>query len=422
MELIALAVAALLVRVGVALYATGTARAKNSGGAVLRVIADLCVTVLAFWAFGAAFLFGEHRFAFSFDGDFLFCRGVTALATATILFHLAMILTASSAVGLAVAERGKFFVVCAASLVLAGFVLPVTGQWAWSGWLWRRGYFDLAGASTLHVAVGVFAAVGVAVVGPRTGKFNRDGSSAILPGHNVPLLSVGALTILVGWMPYIAGASLAHLRFERGTEVIYAGPAAFNVLLAAAAAGLANLIYCNFRYGKPDIMLAVTGLLGGLVAVSAGATALPAWGAVVVGAVAGILVPVSAVAIDLRARLDDPGGVIAIHGVGGIWGTLAVALVVPAAPLVARAESANPPGSLARAHVQQLGIQFLGLGAIAVFSGVVALILFLALKKTVGVRANDADEFDGLDLAEHDIGAYPDFQQTTIKSYHLREV
>ncbi|MDB5333604.1 MAG: ammonium transporter [Phycisphaerales bacterium] len=422
MELIALAVAALLVRVGVALYATGTARAKNSGGAVLRVIADLCVTVLAFWAFGAAFLFGEHRFAFSVDGDFLFGRGVTALATATILFHLAMILTASAAVGLAVAERGKFFVVCAASLVLAGFILPVTGQWAWSGWLWRRGYFDLAGASTLHVAVGVFAAVGVAVVGPRTGKFNRDGSSAILPGHNLPLLSVGALTILVGWVPYIAGAGLAHLRYERGTEVIYAAPGAFNVLLAAAAAGLASLVYSHLRYGKPDIMLTVTGLLGGLVAVSAGATALPAWGAVVVGAVAGTVVPLSVVMIDLRGRLDDPGGIIAIHGIGGVLGTLAVAFVVPAAPLVAKAESANPPGSLARAHLQQLGIQFLGIGAIAVFSGVVALILFLALKKTVGVRANDADEFDGLDLAEHDIGAYPDFQQTTIKSYHLREV
>ncbi|HWE95638.1 MAG TPA: hypothetical protein VG269_16860 [Tepidisphaeraceae bacterium] len=422
MELIAMAAAALLVRVGVALYATGTARAKNSGGAVLRVIADLCVTVLAFWAFGAAFLFGEHRLAFSADGDFLLGRGVSALTTATVLFHLAMVLTASAAVALAIAERGKFLVVCAASLVLAGFVFPVAAQWAWSGWLWRRGFFDLAGASTLHVAVGVFAAVGVAVVGPRAGKFNRDGSSAILPGHNVPLLSVGALTILVGWVPYIAGAGLAHLRYERGAEVIYAAPGAFNVLLAAAAAGLASLVYSHLRYGKPDIMLTVTGLLGGLVAVSAGATALPAWGAVVIGAVAGVVVPLSVVTIDLRGRLDDPGGIIAIHGIGGALGTLAVAFVVPAAPLVARAESTNPAGGMARAHLQQLGIQFLGLGAIAVFSGVVALALFIALKKTVGVRANDADEFDGLDLAEHDIGAYPDFQQTTIKSYHLREV
>jgi Amt family ammonium transporter len=272
----------------------------------------------------------------------------------------------------------------------------------------RRGYFDLAGASTLHVAAGVFAAVAAAIVGPRNGKFNRDGSSAIMPGHNLPLLSVGALLMFVGWAPYIAGASLAHLRIAPGTEVIYAAPGAFNALLAGAAAGLASLLYSQLRYGKPDIMLVVTGLLGGLVSVSAGATAMPAWAAVSIGAVAGVIVPLAAVTIDLRGRLDDPGGIIAIHAVGGALGTLAVAFVLPVTPAPSR--------------FQQFGIQLLGLLSIALFSAVVALLLFLMLKKTVGIRSKEADEFDGLDLAEHDIGAYPDFQQTTIKSYHLREV
>jgi ammonium transporter, Amt family len=406
--LTALGVAALLVRVGIALYATGTVRAKNAGGAVLRVIADLCIAVLAFWAVGTAFLFGENHSFLSVNTPLLFGRGTAPGAMPIILIHLAMILTASSAVGLTVAERSRFLPLCAASLVLAGFVFPVAGQWAWRGWLMRRGYFDLAGASTLHVAAGVFAAVAAAIVGPRNGKFNRDGSSAIMPGHNLPLLSVGALLMFVGWAPYIAGASLAHLRITPGTEVIYAAPGAFNALLAGAAAGLASLLYSQLRYGKPDIMLVVTGLLGGLVSVSAGATAMPAWAAVSIGAVAGVIVPLAAVTIDLRGRLDDPGGIIAIHAVGGALGTLAVAFVLPVTPAPSR--------------FQQFGIQLLGLLSIALFSAVVALLLFLMLKKTVGIRSKEADEFDGLDLAEHDIGAYPDFQQTTIKSYHLREV
>jgi len=225
----------------------------------------------------------------------------------------------------------------------------------------------------------------------------------MIPGHNLPLASVGVLVILAGWVAYVAGAAFAHT-----LDLRTVAPAALNVLLAASAGGLASLLFGEFRYGKPDVVLALSGMLGGLVAISAGAAALPTWAAVIIGAVAGLIVPATSVVIDLRARLDDPCALIAVTAVGGAWGTLAVGFFLPLSAHLTRFEL--------------IAVQVVGIACIAAFSALVAIVVFVLLKKTVGIRAREADEFDGLDLAEHDIGAYPDFQQTMIKSYHLREV
>ena len=184
------------------------------------------------------------------------------------------------------------------------------------------------------------------------------------------------------------------------------GAAAMSALLAAAAGGLAGLLYARIRYGKPEVFLTYSGLLGALVAVSAGAGVVSVPSAVFIGAVAGLIVPLSIIAIDLFWRIDDPSGGIAIHGVGGLWGTLAVALFIP--------------GSFV-AKMKLLGIQALGAVSISALVLIICLGLFAILKASHRLRSLEADEFDGLDLAEHDINAYPDFQQTMIKSYHLRE-
>jgi Amt family ammonium transporter len=406
--LCALGVAVLLTRVGFALYAMGLVRAKNSAGVVMRTITDFCTTVLAFWVVGAAILIQSHNSWLWINKEVLFFGWRTdqpGLPMPYLLFYLAMILTASSVVTGAVAERSRFFPMLIASLILAGFVMPATGQLVWAGWFKRRGFVDLAGACALHVSAGVFAAVAVAFVGPRTGKFNRDGSSSMIPGHNLPLSAIGMLIIMIGWIAYVGGACI---RFDtQGRAALYAGPAAMNVVLAIAAAGLATIVMGQLRYGKPDILLTLTGVLGAMVSVCAGGAALPTWSAVVTGAVAGVIVPWAVVVIDLRGRLDDPLGVIAIHGVGGAWGTLAAGFFVPILPTQTR--------------LRLIGIQSLGLVTITLLSALVAVIVFGTLKSTMGLRAKEADEFDGLDLAEHDIGAYPDFQQNTIKSYHLRE-
>ena len=232
------------------------------------------------------------------------------------------------------------------------------------------------------------------LVGARNGKYNRDGSSNMIPGHSLPLASVGVVVMLIAWLPYVFGASAAH-----GGE-FGAGPrTAINVLLSAAAGGLAALVSSLVRYGKPDVVLIYSGLLGALVAITGGANVLPTGGAVAAGAIAGVLVPYAMVQIDLRWRVDDPTGAVAIHGIGGLLGALV-------------------PGVFG---VRQLGVQVIGALSIACLALLATAGLLVVLKKTVGVRSREADEFDGLDLAEHDLNAYPDFQQTMIKSYHLRE-
>lgn len=379
---------ALLVRVGLAWYAIGLSRSKNAAGAVVRNVLDFCVATLAFWAVGAAIFAGDPALFFDHRGH----------ANFTTFFHLVLVLFASSIPISAGGERSKLFPLGAVSFLVAAVIVPIAGYWAWTGFLARFGYLDEAGAGVIHLAAGASALAVAMLVGPRSGKYNRDGSSNMIPGHSLPLASVGVLIVLIAWVPYVMGAGALH----RGAGA----HAAINVLLAAAAGGLASLISGVVRYGKPDVMLIHSGVLGALVAVTGGANLMPTGAAVAIGAIAGAIVPWAMVQIDLRLKVDDPTGAVAVHGVGGLIGTLAVALAAPMDMNL---------------RVRQLGVQALGVTVIMLLAFVATGALLLALKKTIGVRSKEADEFDGLDLAEHDSNAYPDFQQTTIKSYHLRE-
>ncbi len=379
---------ALLVRVGLAWYATGLARSKNAAGAVLRNLLDFCMATLAFWAVGAAIFAGDPGLFFDHLGH----------ADFTTFFHLVLVLFASSIPIIAGGERSKLFPLGAVSFLVAGVIVPVAAYWAWTGFLARMGYLDEAGASVIHLAAGMSALAVAVLIGPRSGKYNRDGSSNMIPGHSLPLASVGVLILLVAWVPYVMGAGALHS--GAGAH------AAINVLLAAAAGGLASLIGSVVRYGKPDVLLIYSGLLGALVAITGGANLMPTGAAVAIGAAAGVIVPWAMVQIDLRLKVDDPTGAVAVHGVGGLIGTLAVALAAPM-------EMSE--------RLRQLGVQALGAVTIALLAFIATAALLVVLKKTIGIRSKEADEFDGLDLAEHDLNAYPDFQQTTIKSYHLRE-
>ena len=398
--IVVLAAGALLVRVGQALYATGLSRSKNAAGAAARGLFDVCAVTLAFWAVGAALLFQQHNGWLGVRASLVLGWRMPTDAGGMLVFYTVAILVASGVLVGALAERSKFFPAGVASVVLAALVVPVAGKWAWSGWLARLGFVDLAGSSVLHLSAGVVAMVGAVLVGPRNGKYHRDGSASMIPGHSVPFAAAGAMFVLAGWLPYVLG--FASLR--SGTAQL--GPVALNVLLAGAAGGMAALLLGRLRYGKPDVTLALLGFLGALVSITAGAGRFGPLAAVVTGAVAGLLVPLASIYLDLILRVDDPAGGISVHAIGGLWGTAAAGLL--------------SSGS-ATARVTHLGVQLLGAGTIAALAALVGVATFSALKATVGLRAREADEFDGLDLAEHDIGAYPDFQQTMIKSYHLRE-
>lgn len=395
--MIGLGAACLLIRVGLVLYRAGLLRAKNAAGSVLRVFADFSFSTLSVWAVGAAILLQSSNAVFGVDAKLLFfAKG----GSGSLFFLVTVVLVGTGIVGGAVAERARFFPICAASVLMAALVIPVGANWSWFGWLARRGFIDVGGGTWLHLSAALCAAAGAYMVGPRTGKYHHDGSASMIPGHNLPLAGIGVAAMLAGWAPYLVGCVL-FVHLESST-----GAAAAATLLAGAAGGLGGLLYGHYRYGKPDVILTLFGLLGGLVSAASGAGHLGAPASVLVGAVAGVLVPMSAVWIDLIGRIDDPVGVIAVHGVGGLWGTLAAGFLLH--------------GS-ATHRLAQTGIQLLGIVAIGGLSLVLSLGLFIVLKSTGRLRVSEADEFDGLDLAEHDIGAYPDFQQNTIKSYHLRE-
>ena len=379
-------IGALLLRVGMAIQASAMSRSKNSCSTLVRSIADICVATLAFWAVGAAVLWSAPKIL---DPHSLFSGGSS-------FFLICMALVASGIVTGVAAERSKFFPMLAGPILIAAIIFPITGRWE-IGWLRHLGFIDGGGASTIHLTGGLCAAVVAILVGPRSGKYNRDGSANGIPGHSVPMALIGALIMFIGFLPTILGIA--------SIESLMQSPTAANILLAAAAGGIASLLLCYHRYGKADVHLMIVGFLGALVAISASPGIASHW-AVFMGAFAGIIAPLAAIHIDLTWHIDDPTSGVAIHAVSAMWGIIAAGAL---------------SGGTFTERMKQLGVQVLGLVAIAALTIVLSGAVFYALKAAVGLRAKEADEFDGLDLAEHDIGAYPDFQQTTIKSYHLRE-
>lgn len=389
---VVLAAGALLVRAGQMLGAMGLARAKNVASAGFRSLADLCIATLAFWAIGSAILFQLNNQVIGIRADYLI--GWNGLSREWFSM-LAVVLIATGTIGPAISERSRLPVPLALGALLAGVLVPLVLFWTRFGWLDELEFIDHAGASAIHLVPALCAAITAVFVGARDGKYNRDGSSNMIPGHSVPMILMSVMLMLVGWVPYMYCVERAL------------GPdAGANALIAAAAAGAASLVIAWVRFGKADILLTCGGILGGLVAITSAADGVGPPGAFLIGAIAGIIIPWITVFIDMRLKIDDPGGVIAIHGAGAIWGLIAAGLLAPA-PIAQR--------------FKLIGIQLLGIFVITVTTIFLAAIVVFALKVFMPLRSKEADEYDGLDLAEHDINAHPDFQQTMIKSYHLRE-
>jgi Amt family ammonium transporter len=404
--LILFGLGALLLRAGFALQASGSLRAKNSAAAVLRITADAAAAGLAFWAVGAAILFQKHNGWFGIDQRFIFQE--PAEWASMEFFHFAICLIGGAVVAGALAERAKFYVSVTASAILGGLIFPIFGHWIWVGKLHDWGFIDFGGATAIHLSAAIFGAIGVAVVGSRAGKYNKDGSSNSIPGHSLPMLGIGSMLLFVGWFPYLLGCVAAHWSVASQLDDVALGVSATNILLAGLSGVAGGLIYSHIRYRKPDMFFAYSGLLGALVAITPGVAVVTSVGAAVIGLVCGFIIPMATLALDLDARLDDPIGLIAIHGLGAIWGILATAIL-------------NTTDATVADHLRRLAIQAGGLTGVLILSSLAAAALFLGLKAFTPLRVVEADEFDGLDIGEHDINSYPDFQQTTIKSYHLRE-
>src|SRR4051812_13783106 len=354
-------IGALLLRLGMAIHAAGMVRSKNSCSILIRSITDICITTLAFWAIGAAILFSFPKI---FDPHLLFSLN-------SAFFVVCVTLMASGIVTGIAAERSRFFPMCVASILVGAIVVPIIGRWE-LGWLANLGFIDAGRASMIHLTGGLCGAVAAVLIGPRNGKYNRDGSSNGIPGHSVPLAAIGALLMFVSWIPTVLGMSMARTLDDLITPSL-------NILLAASAGGAASLLLCYFRYGKPDVHLMIVGFLAALVAISASANVAFGTWAVFIGAVAGFIVPLAAIHIDLRHKVDDPTSGIAIHAVSALWGVFAAGAFAPALDISHR--------------LRQIGVQFFGLGAIAALTIALSAALFLFLRATVGLRSKEADEF-----------------------------
>jgi len=300
------------------------------------------------------------------------------------LFQAMFAATGATIVSGAVAERVKLSSFLLFATLLVAIAYPISGAWKWGGgFLDQMGFYDFAGSSVVH-AFGGFAALACAwLLGPRADKY-KDGEVRALPGHSMPLLAIGVFLLWFGWYGF------------NGGSVLSADPATISLVcvttsLSAAAGALSAMLFSWVKSKKPDYTMTVNGVLGGLVGITAGADVVSIWSACVIGGIAGIILCVASSFIERVIKIDDPVGAIAVHGVCGIWGTVAVGLF-----------STNPDHSVF--------IQLAGALIISVFSFVFSLITFGAIKKLIGVRINGELEEKGLDLLEHGHTAYPDFQ------------
>ena len=308
------------------------------------------------------------------------------------LFQAAFAIAMATIISGAVAERMKFSPYLVFSLIATVFIYPLAGHWVWSpdGWLNKIGMLDFAGSAVVHSLGGWGALAAALVLGPRSGKYNRDGSMNVMPGHNLPLAALGAFILWFGWFGFNPGSTLSGLDLNIARIAI-------NTNLAAAAGGTAAALFTLFRYGKADPSMGINGSLGGLVAITAGCAYVEPISSLIIGAIAGMLIVIAVPFFD-RMKADDPVGAIAVHGVCGTFGTLAVGIF------------AEKGGFLYGGGFHLLSVQALGVLAISLWGFATTYALFYAMKKTVGIRVTLDEETEGLDLAEHGMAAYNEME------------
>ena len=406
-------VAAILVfmmQAGFALVETGFTRAKNAANIMMKNLMDFAAGALAFYALGAALMFGATKLGGALGWGGL---GMPGLAEGegswnwTFLFFQTMFAaTAATIVSGAVAERIEFKSYLIYSILVSAVVYPVSGHWMWgglagegsAGWLEGLGFHDFAGSTVVHSVGGWIALAGAIALGPRIGKYHANGKPNPIPGHSLVLGTLGVFLLWIGWFGFNPGS------YTAGVGSI--GRVAMTTNLAACAGTVAALATAWAIMGKPDLTMALNGSLAGLVAITAPCDLVTANASIVIGLVAGVLVVLSVFALD-KAHVDDPVGAVSVHCVNGVWGTLAVGLF--AAP-VAAGYGNDAPGLLYGGGARLLGVQALGALCTAVWAFGTGSAIFFALKKAHILRVPAKTELKGLDLVEHGQDAYASFQ------------
>lgn len=371
-------------------------RAKNTGNILMKNLMDFCIGTPAFWLVGFGLMFGKGSGIIgSFDplirGEYsqALPSGVPLWAFA--IFQTVFCATSATIVSGAMAERTKFSAYCIYSAAISLLIYPVSGHWIWGGgWLSQMGFHDFAGSTAVHMVGGICAMIGAKILGPRIGKYDKNGKPQAILGHNLTFAALGVFILWFCWFGF-NGASTVGMDSDALIET--AGRVFFNTNLAAAVACCAALIFTWIRYKKPDVSMTYNAALAGLVGITAGCDAVDAVGAAVIGVVCGILIVLAIEFFDKIAKIDDPVGAVSVHCVCGAAGTVLTGLFATG--------ETTEAGLFYGGGAHFLGIQVLGVLAVAAYVAVVITIVFLAIKHTIGLRVKPEEELAGLDVSEH---------------------
>ncbi|MBQ1375828.1 MAG: ammonium transporter, partial [Clostridia bacterium] len=395
---------------GFAMVEAGFTRAKNTGNIIMKNLMDFCIGTVVFILIGFSLLMGEDVAGFIGRPGFDLFTAYESFDFSSFVFNLVFCATTATIVSGAMAERTKFLSYCIYSGVLSALIYPIEAHWIWGGgWLSQMGFHDFAGSCAIHMVGGISALIGAKILGARLGKFNRGKDGRVtkvnaFPGHSIVLGALGVFILWLGWYGFNGAAAVT---------VEQLGSIFLTTTVAPAVATVVCMIFTWIKYGKVDVSMCLNASLAGLVAITAGCDAANALGAAVTGAVAGMLVVFGVWLLDYKLHVDDPVGAVAVHGLCGIWGTLAVGLfATPEAPAYALADASGEmlSGVFYGGGLKLLGIQALGVLSVGAWTAVTITSVFLIIKLTLGLRVSRDEETAGLDASEHGLSsAYAGF-------------
>jgi Amt family ammonium transporter len=404
-------VAAFLVffmQAGFAMVEVGFTRAKNAANILMKNLMDFSVGSIAFWLVGFGIMFGVDRLGFFGGSGFFLSIANPETADglwqfAYWMFQVVFAATAATIVSGAMAERTKFSAYLFYSFFICALIYPIVGHWIWGGgWLSNKGMIDFAGSTVVHSVGGWAALAGAMLLGPRLGKYNKDGTSRAIPGHNIPLAALGVFILWFGWFGFNPGSTTSGTNLSIATIAV-------TTNLAAAAGAILAMYTTWIKFGKPDTSMALNGALAGLVAITAPCANVSALSAIIIGAIAGILVVFSVEFIDKVLHVDDPVGAISVHGVCGAWGTLSVGLFAES-PYGEASGAGTVNGLFFGGGLSQFFTQLVGVISVFIWVFIAAWIVFYIAKKTLGLRVSDEEQLRGLDIGEHGMESYSGFQ------------
>ena len=369
---------------GFALVEAGLTRSKNTANILMKNFCDFMCGSVLYWILGFSIMYGADFGLLGWSGFGFIGEDSNIPAECTFIFQTVFCATAATIVSGAMAERTKFSMYFVYSMLISAFVYPIEGHWSWGGgWLSEMGFHDFAGSTVVHLCGGALALAGAIVLGPRIGKYDKNGKSRAIPGHNLALCALGVFCLWVGWFGFNPCSTVAATGYANAVAMSHIF---VTTNMAAATGGISAMLYTWIVDGKPSLSMLCNGVLAGLVGITAGCDCVDIWASAVIGIITSTIMCMSVSFIDKKLHIDDPVGAVSVHGVGGIVGTILTGVFV------------NPAINGTECSI---GVQTLGAVVVALFAFVCGMAIFLAIKYTHGLRCDKRIEEEGLDIYEH---------------------